>query len=140
MKFSLIAAASAIAFAATSEAGRVNLYSKEKHGGTCKGFTTSVYGACYDVSAFKSVKSAAYLSSDNFADSFTLTFFETANCGGKWTRASGKWPAGQWQYWPTLEYVSGNVKSVWITKTVETPGNGYDNVKRPSTKAGLGPC
>jgi hypothetical protein len=140
MKFSLIAAASALAMAATSEAAWAKLWSQEQNTGTCKQFELNSYGTCYDVSAFGSVKSSGFVSTDPYNNKITITFFETANCGGKWTRASGNWPAGSWQYWPWLDYVSGNIKSVWITNLIETNGNGSDNIYRPSTKAAFKSC
>ncbi|KAK3820023.1 MAG: hypothetical protein J3Q66DRAFT_399449 [Benniella sp.] len=132
MKFSLIAAASAIAFAATANADSysfVNLYSGDSLRGTCQSIAfKGVYGECYDVSGVRNpVRSAAFGNGEHIKNRFTVTFYDTANCGGRWTRASFKKSFGLWASWDYLDNVSGNVKSVKVTNDLAPSGSGQNN-------------
>ncbi|KAF9363560.1 hypothetical protein BGX34_003809 [Mortierella sp. NVP85] len=126
MKFSLIAVAFAIAFAVTSHAAELNLLTREEK---CHGLSIT-YGSCYNVSEFGKVTAADFVSKDNNNKGITLIFFESGNCGGKYTKISGYWPAESWQYWSQINYVSGNIKSVWMMNTYEAPdpSNEYFNI------------
>ncbi|KAK3820048.1 MAG: hypothetical protein J3Q66DRAFT_428839 [Benniella sp.] len=136
MKFSLIAAASAIAFAATSHAAELNLFTKENGKGRCNGLSIK-HNSCYDVSDFGKVKSAGFISK---SQGTTLIFYESKGCSGKYRKILRKNPVGSYEHVPKIKYVSGNIKSVWMMDTDAGEGNGRSSAYWPSTKATLGAC
>ncbi|KAF9899000.1 hypothetical protein BX616_003369 [Lobosporangium transversale] len=141
MKFPIIVTAATITLAATTDAySRVVLFGAEKYGDTCGSFQTTQYEQCMSVTTFNSAKSAAYYHDDPYTDGITLTFYETGNCGGNWTRAGFQATMRMSIGWEILENVYGRVGSVLLHKGIEPSGNGIINQYLPATTAIISNC
>ncbi|KAK3820047.1 MAG: hypothetical protein J3Q66DRAFT_428837 [Benniella sp.] len=88
MKFSLIVAASAIAFAARSH----YLFSKKNGRGDCRYLSVPDYDTCYKVSVFSKVKSVRFLNKDPNNTGITVYFYESEHCDEEYTNMPGIWP------------------------------------------------
>ncbi|GJJ78911.1 hypothetical protein EMPS_11270 [Entomortierella parvispora] len=135
MKFSILAAVSAIALAATSDAATLKLFNLQDEKGNCRALPLTEYGTCYTVSEFYLPRSASFLNQDSSASQMTLTFYETGNCGGKYTRASATFPTSSWSSWGKLGSVNGIVGSVMLEKTKVSNGDGSITQYKPATFA-----
>ena len=135
MKFSILAAVSAIALAITSEAATLKFFNLQDTKGNCRALPLSAYGTCYTVSEFYLPRSASFLNQDPYASQMTLTFFETGNCGGRFTRASASFPTTDWVSWGELGSVNGIIGSVMLEKTTVSNGDGTVNQYTPASFA-----
>lgn len=134
MKLSFVATISAIVLATTSNAENsvLRLFNLENHKGNCRAFPLTAYGDCYTVSEFYLPRSASFHNADTKNDKITLTFFETGNCGGKWTRISGQMSTTTWSSWGRLGSVTGIVGSVMVQNTLTSNDDGTINQYRPA--------
>ncbi|KAG0350529.1 hypothetical protein BC939DRAFT_446208 [Gamsiella multidivaricata] len=133
MKFTLFAVAAA-AFVASAEAAcRLSVFDTQSYQGKCNSFDIPAYETCYSVSPFTNIKSIKYYHDDPAAATVTLTLFDNANCGGKYTRASIYVAQGSTYSYPLLENVSGNVRSIQLHKGATSSGNGETSQNLPST-------
>ncbi|KAF9970523.1 hypothetical protein BGZ73_006770 [Actinomortierella ambigua] len=139
MKLSFVAALATTALAITSDAAksRIRLYDKDMFKGNCKEFIMEDYDSCYTISEFFQPRAAQFLNGDPFRDGLSITFFETGNCGGKYTRASHAMKQNVWQSWGKLQNVYGIAGSVMV-RGPDTAGNGkitqYKRAKVPELK------
>ncbi|KAF9897824.1 hypothetical protein BX616_004919 [Lobosporangium transversale] len=128
MKFSIIATTVALALATTTiEAAnsKVYFYSDENNTGNCRYIEVPKYDLCVSAIDFRNAKSAQYHHEDPHATGVTLTFYETANCGAKWTRAGFSTRVGLIHKWGKLDKVGGKVKSILLHKGILPNGSGY---------------
>ncbi|GJJ75205.1 hypothetical protein EMPS_07563 [Entomortierella parvispora] len=139
MKFSIVAAISAITLAVTSDAALMKLYNLQDIKGSCDSFPISKYDWCYTISQFYLPRSASFLNQDPNSGLISVTFFETGNCGGKYTRISGNFGTNVFQQWPQLGTLSGIAGSVMVTKGGKT-GQGTINQYHGAEIAQLGSC
>ncbi|KAF9580541.1 hypothetical protein BGW38_002785 [Lunasporangiospora selenospora] len=139
MKISSIAVAVAtFALAATSDAANslIRAYNQEGFKGACNSFPVLQYNACYIASDFHLLRSASYTNEDSNNNKITVIFFETGNCGGKWSRASGTYPKGITQLWGALGPVGGKVGSIIVQNVLTNgPASGTIDQYLPATRA-----
>jgi hypothetical protein len=141
MKFSFVAAIAAVALAATTEASsRLQAYNADNLGGFCASMDVLAYDTCYTISPYYQPKSASYFNDDPYANQITVIFFETANCGGKWTRSSSVVPYGTSVRWGRLEHVYGVAGSIVVQKSKVNSGNGEINQYSRATILPWTPC
>ncbi|KAF9374411.1 hypothetical protein CPC16_001327 [Podila verticillata] len=96
MKFSIVAAISAIVLAVTSDAASVKLWNLQDSKGDCSILPVAKYDTCYTVSEFYLPRSAGFLNGDFGTDKLSLAFFETGNCDGKWLKLDGNFKTTTW--------------------------------------------
>ena len=130
MKFSAVIAFSALVLAATSEAAANSMlraYNQANKKGACNAFPVLAYNTCYTVNNFYNMQSASYKSADAFNDNVSVLFFETSNCGGDYTRFSGKMSNGNTYSWGSLKSVNGKVGSIYVSNILSNNGEGSIN-------------
>ncbi|KAF9899001.1 hypothetical protein BX616_003370 [Lobosporangium transversale] len=141
MKFSILATIAAMALAVSTDAySKVSLHTGDDLGGSCRNFEITKYDQCINVSDFKNARSAAYYHDDPHAKEITLTFYESKNCGGKWTRSGFKSRVGTRYSWGKLQNVYGKVGSVVLHKGRFPSGNGVIKQHLPSKSANFKKC
>ncbi|KAF9274133.1 hypothetical protein BGZ68_000909 [Mortierella alpina] len=116
MKFSIIAAISAIVLTGTSDAASLKIWNLQDTKGDCSTFQISKYDVCYTISEFYLPRSASINNADPNTEKLSLTFFETGNCGGKYFKAAGSWKTTLWYSWGKLQGVNGIAGSVMLQK------------------------
>ncbi|KAF9181403.1 hypothetical protein BGZ50_005518 [Haplosporangium sp. Z 11] len=84
MKFSFLAAVSAIACAVTADAiTYLKAYSAREYLGRCKMAAFPAYNACLKVSNFPPrIMSYSFINGDPYTTNLTLYIYESKNCGG----------------------------------------------------------
>ncbi|KAF9974675.1 hypothetical protein BGZ73_001859 [Actinomortierella ambigua] len=142
MKLSFVAALAAAALAATSDAANsmVRLYNLDNHKGDCRQFPVYKYDVCYTISEFYLPRSARYFNADPHKNELTVTFFETGNCGGKYTRASGPMKQNVWHGWGKLDNVYGIAGSVMVHGAATSAGSGKVTQYKPAFNADWSNC
>jgi len=116
MKFSIVAAISAIALAVSSEAAQVKIFNLQDAKGDCSVFPVDKYDTCYTISQFYLPRTASFHNDDSSTSKLSITFYETGNCGGKYYRLAGDWKTKLWYTWGTLGNVNGIAGSFMLTK------------------------
>ncbi|KAF9162611.1 hypothetical protein DFQ27_000352 [Actinomortierella ambigua] len=137
MKLSFVATLSAIALAVTSEAAEsaLRLYNLDNTKGNCRSFPIRAYDTCYTISEFYLPRSASFVNNDPHKSKLSVTFYETGNCGGKWTRASGPMKNGIWNSWGKLGSVHSRAGSVLVHGAETSNGDGKIDQYKPAVIA-----
>ncbi|KAF9982516.1 hypothetical protein BGZ75_006104 [Mortierella antarctica] len=116
MKISIVAAISAIVLAGASDAASLKIWNLQDTKGDCSTLPLSKYDVCYTISEFYLPRSASLYNADPHTDKLSLTFFETGNCGGKYTQFGGAFKTSLWYSWYKLGNVNGIAGSVMLQK------------------------
>ncbi|KAF9567290.1 hypothetical protein EC968_003270 [Mortierella alpina] len=139
MKFSIIAAISAIVLAGASDAASLKVWNLQDTKGDCGIFPISKYDVCYTISEFYLPRSASFNNADPNTEKLSLTFFETGNCGGKYAKVAGSWKTSLWYSWYKLGNVNGIAGSVMLQKGGSS-GEGTINQYKPAEIAKFSRC
>ncbi|KAF9964774.1 hypothetical protein BGZ70_005963 [Mortierella alpina] len=139
MKFSIIAAVSAIVLAGASDAASLKVYNLQDHKGDCGTFLINKYDVCYTISEFYLPRSTSFYNADPNTEKLSLTFFETGNCGGKYFKVAGSWKTSLWYLWGNLGSVNGIAGSVMLQKG-GSGGGGTISQYKPAEIAKFSRC